>query len=446
MMKQYFVTQLIFALLMISFSAAFSQCKEWKWPEDAEQKAKAEEKVSLYDDYRKNNEFAKAKPPLNWLLTNTPNLNTSIYINGSEIYQKLATAEKDPTKKSILVDSLLTIYDLRIQYCGEEANVINRKALAAAAFWANETGKEKYVLDLMDQAFKLNGNDVLDGTIMPYMQVVRINKVKLKNLTDEQVLERYDIVMNVLDAKIKVASSQGKQDLVTRYRSWKDEVDKILISIVKVDCDFVRTNLGPKFKANPSDIGLAKKIFAFMLQDKCTDDPLWIEAAEAVNKVEKDYGIAKNLAIRYLASENYTKANQYFKEAYEYSSTGSEKADILIYQGAIEARKGSKSAARDLYRQALTADGSKKEAYEKIGDLYYQSFPDCAKKESMAEDRLVYLAAYDMYQRAGESKKMASAKDQFPSKEDIFLVNWTAGDTQRVGCWINESVTIRTRD
>ena len=64
----------------------------------------------------------------------------------------------------------------------------------------------------------------------------------------------------------------------------------------------------------------------------------------------------------------------------------------------------------------------------------------------MAEDRLVYLAAYDMYQRAGESKKMASAKDQFPSKEDIFLVNWTAGDTQRVGCWINESVTIRTRD
>ena len=135
---------MIFALLMISFSAAFSQCKEWKWPEDAEQKAKAEEKVSLYDDYRKNNEFAKAKPPLNWLLTNTPNLNTSIYINGSEIYQKLATAEKDPTKKSILVDSLLTIYDLRIQYCGEEANVINRKALAAAAFWANETGKEKY--------------------------------------------------------------------------------------------------------------------------------------------------------------------------------------------------------------------------------------------------------------------------------------------------------------
>lgn len=445
MMKKFFAP-LVLIVLISSTSALFAQCKEWKWPTEPEQKAKAEEKVSLYDDYRKNNEFAKAKPHLNWLLTNTPNLNTSIYINGAEIYQKLASAEKDAAKKNALVDSLLLIHDLRIKNCGEEASVTNRKALAAVAFWANENGKEKYVLDLMDLAFKLNGNDVLDGTILPFMQVIRINKVKLKNLTDDQVLERYDMVMGILDAKIKVASSQGKQDLVTRYRSWKDEVDKILITIVKVDCDFVRTNLGPKFKKNPADIGLAKKIFAFMLQDKCTDDPLWMEAAEAILKDEKDYGIAKNLGIRYLATENFTKANEMFAIALETAPGNSEKADVLIYKGSIEARKGSKTAARDLYRQALAADGNKKEAYEKIGDLYYSSFSDCAKKDNMAEDRLVYLAAYDMYQRAGEAKKMAMAKDQFPSKEDIFLVNWSAGDTQRVTCWINETVTIRTRD
>ncbi len=446
MMKKIFAPLVFVSALLISATSSFAQCKAWTWPQDPEQKAKAEEKVSLYDDYRKNNEFAKAKPHLNWLLTNTPNLNTSIYINGAEIYQKLASAEKDAAIKNILVDSLLLIYDLRIKNCGEEASVTNRKALAAVAFWANEAGKEKYVLDLMDLAFKLNGNDILDGTILPFMQVVRINKVKLKNLTDEQVLERYDLIMGILDAKIKVASSQGKQDLVTRYRSWKDEVDKILISIVKVDCAFVRTNLGPKFKQNPTDVGLAKKIFAFMLQDKCTDDPLWMQAAEAILKEEKDYGIAKNLGIRYLAMENFSKANEMFAIALETAPGNSEKADVLIYKGSIEAQKGSKTVARDLYRQALAADGSKKDAYEKIGDLYYGSFSDCSKKDNMAEDRLVYLAAYDMYQRAGEGKKMAMAKDQFPSKEDIFLVNWSAGDAQRVGCWINETVTIRTRD
>jgi tetratricopeptide (TPR) repeat protein len=437
------------ALLLVALlgsATSWAQCKEWKWPEEPEQKAKAEEKVSLYDDYRKNNEFAKAKPHLNWLLKNTPDLNTSIYINGAEIFQKLASAEKDAARKNALVDSLMLIHDLRIKYCGEEANVINRKALAALSLWANENGKEAYVLGLLDEAFKLNGNNILDGTLVPYMQAVRINKLKLKNLTDEQVLERYDMVMGILDAKIKVASSQGKQELVNRYRTWKDEVDKILISIVKVDCEFVRNNLGPKYKQNPNDLGLAKKIFAFMLQDKCTDDPLWLQAAEKIHEVEKDFGLTKNLAIRYLAMENFNKSEAYLKEALGLAEKNSDKADILVYLGSIEAKKGSKVAARDYYRQALAADASRKEAYEKIGDLYYGSFSDCAKKDNMAEDRLVYLAAYDMYQRAGDAKKMAMAKDQFPSKEDIFLVNWSAGDTQKVGCWINETVTIRTRD
>jgi len=446
MMKKLVAPVVLVFTLFMNLNTAFSQCKEWKFPADAEMKAKTEEKISLYDDYRKNKDFVKARPHLDWLLKNTPDLNTSIYINGAEIYQNLARAEKDNAKQNILVDSLLILHDLRIKYCGEEDNVINRKALAAVAFWANEAGKEKLVLDLMDQAFKLNGNNILDGTIIPYMQVVRINKLKLKNLTDDEVLERYDVIQSVLDSKIKLAMSQGKNDQVTRYRTWKEEVDKILISLITVDCNFVRTKLGPKFQQNPSDLGLAKKIFVFMLQDKCTDDPLWTQAAERILQEEKDYGIAKNLGIRYLSTENFSKAGQMFQIALEVAPGNSEKADILIYQGAIEGRKGSKVAARDLYRQALAADGSKKEAYEKIGDLYYGSFSDCAKQSNMAEDRLVYLAAYDMYQRAGDAKGMARAKEQFPSKEEIFLINWSVGDTQRVSCWINETVTIRTRD
>jgi tetratricopeptide (TPR) repeat protein len=435
----------VLMLIMLSNTLSNAQCKEWKWPAEPEQKAKAEEKVSLYDDYRKNGEFTKAKPHLDWLLKNTPDLNTSIYINGAEIYDKLASAEKDAAHKNVLVDSLLLLHDLRIKYCGEEASVTNRKALMSVKYWANESGKEAFTLQLMDQAFKLNGNNILDGTLLPYMQVVKINKLKLKSLTDDQVLERYDMVMGILDAKIKVASSQGKQDMVTRYRGWKDEVDKILITMVKVDCEFVRKNLGPKFKANPADIALAKKIFVFMLQDKCTDDPLWLDAAEAVAKVEDDYGLEKNLAIRYVAMESYGKADEHFKKALILAPNNSDKADILIYQGSIEAKRGSKVTAREIFRQALAADGNKREAYEKIGDLYYQS-TECKKFENQADDRLMFLAAYDMYQRAGENKKMSMAKDQFPSKEEIFLVNYTVGQSIKVGCWINETTTIRTRD
>ncbi|GIV37320.1 MAG: hypothetical protein KatS3mg032_1699 [Cyclobacteriaceae bacterium] len=437
---------LILTLLAAAALTGFSQCREWTWSEDGATKAREQEKVTLYQDAKANGQYRQALPPLNWLLKNSPKLNSSIYINGAEIFDKVASMEKDPVKKKVYIDSLLLIHDLRIANCGEEAPVTNRKALMAAKYYANEDGKEAYVLELMDKAFELNGNNIMDGTIIPYMQVIKINKLKLKSLSDDDVLARYDRVMSILDAKIKVASSKANQDQANRYREMKDDVDKILFSMVTVNCDFAREKLGPKFRQNPSDISTAKKIFAFMLQDKCTEDPLWLEAAEAIHKVEKDFGLAKNLGIRYLVMENYSKSAQLFNEALELAPTPADKADILIYLGSVEAKTGSKAAARELFRQALAADNSKKEAYEKIGDLYYQSFNECKKEQNMADDRLIYLAAYDMYARAGDAKKMAMAKEQFPSKEEIFLVNYQAGQTIRVGCWINETTTIRTRD
>jgi tetratricopeptide (TPR) repeat protein len=231
-------------------------------------------------------------------------------------------------------------------------------------------------------------------------------------------------------------------------KGYKDAVDGILIGMVKVDCDFVKKNLAPKFKAHPDDLALAKKIFNFMLQGKCTDDPLWLESLEAIDKhnPEKDYGLKKTLAGRYLAAGDFAKAEPKYKEALEIATSPADKSETTVYLGMIESKKGNYSGARELYRQAASLDASNKEAFEKIGDLYYNSFDNCAKKQSQAEDRLIYLAAYEMYQRAGNSALMSRAKAQFPSKEDIFLLNWVAGSSQKVGCWIGETVTLKTRD
>ena len=222
----------------------------------------------------------------------------------------------------------------------------------------------------------------------------------MKNLTDEEVISRYDALMEIIDAKIKKARSEGKP--VDKLDADKKTIDDIFITLVDFNCDLVKTNLEPKFKANPSDLSIAKKMVFFMIKGKCTDDPVWIEAAETVMENEPDFGLGKNIAIRYLAAENYSKAEAYFKKVLELAPSNSDKAEVLIYLGGIESKKGSKVAARNYYREALGADSSNKDAYEKIGDLYMNSFDDCKKHDNYADDRLVYLAAYDMYQRAGD--------------------------------------------
>jgi tetratricopeptide (TPR) repeat protein len=444
-MKKTMTAGLISMAMMFSVEHSFSQCKEVIWPTDATQKAKAEESKVLYEDALKGGQFKQAVVPLNWMLTNVPNFHSSLYIHGADIYDKLAGQEKDAARKKVYVDSLMIIYDLRLKNCGEDPQVVNRKALAFLKYNANDKPEE--ALKMLDRAFELNKNNVMDGTLVPYFQIVRLNAAK-KLLTDDQVLERYDKLMLIIDEKIKNVQSKGQS--TDKYKKYKEDIDAILITIVKVDCDFVRAKLAPKFKQNPKDIGLAKKIFAFMLQGKCTDDPLWLEAAETVHADPagtKDCGLAKNLGIIHMSKDNLEKAETYLKEAQGICTEGKDKAEVILYLGTLEARKNNKSGARQLYRQAASTDASvAKDAYEKIGDLYWNSRAECEKKVNQADDRLLFLLAADYYQKAGNGKKVAMAKEAFPSKEDIFLVNYKAGETKQVECWINESTTIRTRD
>ena len=172
---------------------------------------------------------------------------------------------------------------------------------------------------------------------------------------------------------------------------------------------------------------------------------MWLEAAEAIHKVEKDYGLAKNIGVRYLSNDNPEKAELFLKEALTLAKDAAGKAEVLIYLGGIEAKKGNKIGARDLFRQSLAADPSSKEGYEKIGDLYSNSVNDCKKNKSMAQDRLVWIAAYDMYQRAGNSQKMANARSQFPSVTEIFELSWKEGESQKIECWVGETVVLKTR-
>lgn len=425
---------------------ASAQCSgEPDWPEDGEQKAKATESLVLLNDNKKSGMFKQAIPPLNWLITNTPALTKNIYIYAADVYDGLAKKETDAAKKAKYADSLVAIYDLRLQHtpCGEEASIVNRKALAAYIYYIN-SDKAKDLLKFMDEAFEKNGANIMDGTLIPYMQTIQVNYIKEKTLTDEQVIERYDKITEIIDKKIAEAQAAGKP--IDRYQNYQNQVDDIFISLnIPMDCNRIKEKLEPRFRSNPKDVSLAKQIFRQMLLGKCTDDPLWLEAGEVLVEAEPDFAIMKNLGIRYIAQDNTAKAEEILKRALGVAPDKSDKADVLMLLGQIESKKGNNVAARDYFRQVIAADG-RKEAYEKIGDLYFNSFDACKEEDNQADDRRVFLIAFDYYQKAGESRKMQQAKQQFPSKEELFLKNYQAGAPVRVGCWINEATTWRTRD
>ena len=93
-MKMKMITSaLALTLTLLAGNMAWAQCKELKWPTD---KAKAEESVAIYGDALKQGNYRGATAALQWMLTNAPNWNTKLYIEGADIYDKLAEKETDP--------------------------------------------------------------------------------------------------------------------------------------------------------------------------------------------------------------------------------------------------------------------------------------------------------------------------------------------------------------
>ena len=408
----------------------------WNWPED---RATAEEKNALYTDFLKQDNFTGALPHLEWLLTNAPDLNESLYINGAKIYEGLADSEPDAAKTVQLQDLALSMYDKRIKYFNNEGDVLNRKGYTAYKYYKDNKSKYPELITMFEKVYELNGVNTLDNNLLAFMDLVRRHKLSGGAITDVQVLDYYTEIMDIIDLKRATGKNLDRIDKIA------ENIDKLLTATITVDCAFVESNLGPKLAENPNDLKLAKKMLQLQLTGKCTDSPLFMTTSKIVNEKEPTYALSKVIAAKSAAEGKMSEAMKYYEQAVELADDNQKKADIHLDMAKLDASQGQKVSARANARRALSFDPTLSDAYNLIGNLYFGSYDDCRGGESKVKDRAVYIAAYEMYKKAGNSAGMENAKGQFPSIGEIFEEGMKEGDVLSVGCWVQESVTLQRR-
>ena len=160
---------------------------------------------------------------------------------------------------------------------------------------------------------------------------------------------------------------------------------------------------------------------------------------------EKDFAIAKFIAGRELSSKNYEASLEYYDGALLSTDDTKQKSEIYLNKAQLYALVGNKIKSRDNARMSISSENNS-EAYKLIGNLYMASYEECKGGKSRVNDRLVFIAAYNMFKRAGLNIKAAQAKAQFPSMEEIFNENLEVGESLNTGCWINEKVTLSKRE
>ncbi len=425
----------IFLIFLLCASNAFAQ-DGWNWGDD---ELKAKEKYTLLSDDISAKSFKTAKNHLAWLLEKTPDLNKSLYMKGADVYEALVKETEDDDLKSTYEDSALVMYDLRIKYFQDEANVLNRKGGLAMTYLQDRPEKYPDLFELYTKIVELNGKDAFYYNVNYAMYLAAV-MFKNEQYTEDQLIELHRKLTEIVEHNM-----QKNDDYYQYWEKAKEYIDGEFGDIVTMDCEKINKYKMPKLAEDPENLELIEEILALMLKSECLDDPKFLELSTKLATAKPTFGRYSFLYKYYLRKGDTAKAIEFMKKAEEYAENNAQKADLYITQAKIYQGQGNKPTARTYYQKAAATDASKTyEAYTAIGDMYLSSGGQCTSSNPV-HARGFAIAAYNAYNRAGNGAKAAQAQQYFPRREDAFN-HGGAGETINVGCWIGETVTIPALD
>ncbi|MEL6534111.1 MAG: hypothetical protein AAFQ98_01805 [Bacteroidota bacterium] len=411
---------------------------EWRYPED---KSTATEKNAYYSDMMKAEQYQESLQALRWFFTNAPDFKPSIYINGAKIYEALGNAESDEDLKKAYYDSVLWCFDQRIRiWCDEDGKLHDYKAFYNFKFNYRDGQQYPQIYEMYWNVLKLRGVNMENINLVPFMTTVTrlYDPINFVEATD--VLRVYDELTKVIE--YKAGNGTLSPDKVQEYQG---KIDGLLAGSVPMDATFIEENFCAKF-SETSDLNLAKKIVAYSLSNKATDNACFVPAAKVVFANDPTDAMARTIADKHLGKQEYDSAVVWYEKAIALMEDNIRKSELYYSIANINRTKGLFSSARSAALKGIEEDPTNNKNFLMIGDLYVSSFATCKKGSNIVHDRAVYIAAYNWYRKVGDNARMASARAQFPSKEEIFQYNMEEGQSYTVGCWVNETVSIMARN
>jgi hypothetical protein len=424
MKKQFCLILLSFALLHTT--GLYAQTS-FNWGSDEKL---AKENWALLQDAVTLKIFDDGIAPLEWFLNNLPNAHPNVYRKGIEVYSALAENTQDAAKAAQYQDKAIALSDQMVeQFPDEKAEALNRKGIKMAQFWANRPEKFEEAFKSYEEIIALNANKTYSTNVIMYFYILCTIKASAADeITDEKALQVFEVLSSIVEANLETTPDDKY------WLAAKDQINQIAEQCITIDCDFVKTQQLPKYRQNPDDLELLKKILRNMTKGRCFSDPLFVEICRTLAQKEPSYNHYQILATAYKANsdkENYLKS---IEKSAEYANTNQEKASIYL-----ELASAGINMKGNALKAASLDPSTAGKAYTLIGNLYMNSGSACST-DNPVTSKAVYIAAYNMYLKAGNNEAAARAQQYFPSKEDIFIHDM-AGKSVSLPC-IGETVTI----
>ena len=404
--------------------------------------------ISYYEEYYKQKNYDSAIP--NWRKAYhlcPPSSRYTMLSNGTTLVKRLIQQNsKNPIYRDALVDTLMTIYDQRVEFWPKYAtSSLNNKALDMYNFMKKEPMK---MYNGITEIISINRSATTPNVFLFQMNTA-IDLYKDGLLDPESVISAYETAIKYLsEATPKNDTEKASIEKVV------GDVENLFISSQVASCDNLIALFGPRYEADSQNLDLAKNIVKMMsVTDGCMDNDLFLNAVTTMYTLEPSYNSAYFLYKLYSSRGDVDNAVNYMEEAIAAEESDAETDASYNFELAAFCYKNGRNAkAIECANKAIelsdTFDGK---AYMLMGTLWGGLV--CPGNE--IETRAKYWVAVD-YMNKAKNADPTLAEDAnnhirqysayYPQTAEAFMYDVTDGQSYTVSCaGLRANTTVRTQ-
>ena len=442
-MKKFIVLIAVAAMAMMSGSKASAQ---GKYGPDSTECIKY---LSYYTEYYKQKNYESALP--NWRKAYhycPPSSRYSMLSDGSSLMRNLITKNKNnPIYKAQLVDSLMTLYNQRVEYFPKYAtSSLNNKALDMYNYMKDEPMK---LLEGLTEIIEQTQENTKTNVFI-YQLNTAIDLYKIGLIDSETVIEIYDKGVMYLGAM--QPKNESEQKNITKTT---EDFETLFISSQVASCENLITLFTPRLEADPQSLELAKNIVKiFSKAEECTDNDIYLTAINTMYTMEPSATSAYYLYRLYSDRNDYDTAIKFLEEAIAAEDSddlkdGEYNYELALYQfklrNNVKAYEAAKKAA-DLNPEYAG------KAYMLMGTIWGTT--TCQGNE--IEKRAPFWVAVDFMTKAKNADASLAEEANnyikqysvyYPQTAEAFMYDVQDGQSYTVSCGgLKATTTVRTQN
>ena len=440
---------LMVAFAMVGFSAMaqninYDDPKYAKWGANAEQRKQNMLNNQFLKEAVDNKNYNAAAGYLKILLEQSPAAAQGIYTNGIKLYKSQINRATNDEQRAMYIDSLLYVYDVRLQAFGSHSKygkdyILDRKAREYLTYKSDDReGVRKIFNEAIAATEEKTGKPNLELVAIYFSNLCEDYKNDL--VAADAVIADYDRFSPAFEG----ADGESAE--------LKNQFDSAFGASGAASCSNLEALFTKKLAADPENEALLGQAVSLMSRANCDSD-FFFQTAEKFYTIKPSSETALFLAQGFQSRSEFEKAMKYLNEALNAETVSAEKEKLYVRIALISMQMGNQSDAMAAAKEIKALNPENGYAYYIMGQCYASS----ANGEFAGQ--ACFWAAYDTMSKAVEllgsepqildaaKKMMAAYRGSFPTKEECFFneVQQGASYTCTRGFASGVSTTVRYR-